>query len=82
MKHPVTFSILQSTLLQCLLGEVRPMRGSVEVAGKVSFSSQDPWVFSASLRENILFGLPYRSARYNAVVEACALDKVQKPLSL
>ena len=75
-------SILQSTLLQCLLGEVEPMRGSVEVAGRVSFSSQDPWVFSATLRENILFGLPYHGARYNAVIKACALDKVWKLLKI
>jgi ATP-binding cassette subfamily C (CFTR/MRP) protein 4 len=27
------------------------------------------------MRESILFGLPYDSERYNAVIEACALDK-------
>jgi ATP-binding cassette subfamily C (CFTR/MRP) protein 4 len=27
------------------------------------------------MKENILFGLPYDSERYNAVIEACALDK-------
>ena len=52
------------------------MEGSVEVTGKVSFSSQDPWIFSASLRDNILFGLPYRRDWYNTVITACALDKV------
>ena len=66
----------KSTLLQCLLGELRPLTGSVSVEGKVSYASQETWIFSATLRENILFGKPYDADRYSAVVEACALDKV------
>ena len=66
----------QSTLLQCLLDELQPVRGSVELQGTVSYSSQDPWVFSATLRENILFGKPYDKVWYEKVVTACALDKV------
>ena len=52
------------------------MAGSVGVNGKVSYASQDPWVFSGTLRENILFGLPYKQPWYTTVLEACALDKV------
>ena len=48
----------------------------MSVQGKLSYASQDVWVFSATLRENILFGRPYNKAWYNRVVEACALDKV------
>ena len=66
----------QSTLLQCLLGELRAMDGSVEVNGRVSYASQDSWVFSGTLRENVTFGLPYEQPWYTTVLEACALDKV------
>ena len=66
----------KSSLLQCLLGELNPLKGTVTVEGKVSYASQDAWVFSATLRENILFGQSYKSAWYNSVIEACALDKV------
>ena len=52
------------------------MDGYLEVRGRVLYASQEAWVFSGTLRENILFGQPYQSDRYNAVVEACALDKV------
>ena len=52
------------------------MDGYLEVKGRVLYASQEAWVFSGTLRENILFGQPYQSDRYNAVVEACALDKV------
>ena len=52
------------------------MSGSVEIKGRVLYASQEPWVFSGTLRENILFGQPYRWEWYNTVVEACTLDKV------
>lgn len=48
----------------------------MEVRGRVLYASQEAWVFSGTLRENILFGQPYQSDRYNSVIEACALDKV------
>ena len=46
------------------------------VKGKVSYASQNPWVFSGTLRENILFGNIFDKEWYNTVVQACALDKV------
>lgn len=52
------------------------MSGSVAVEGKVSYASQEPWVFSDTLRENVLFGLPYKPEWYQKVIQACALDKV------
>lgn len=70
------YNLLQSTLLQCLLKELSPMSGSVDVNGSVSYASQEPWVFSSSLRENVLFGQNYDPIWYNTVIEACALDKV------
>lgn len=52
------------------------MEGIVEVKGKVSYASQDPWVFSGTLRENILFGGHLDKKWYNMVIEACALVEV------
>ena len=66
----------QSTLLHCLLGELKPMDGLVAVSGSVSYASQEAWVFSGTVRENILFGLPYKRSLFNTVLEACTLDKV------
>jgi ABC-type multidrug transport system fused ATPase/permease subunit len=40
-----------------------------------AFVGQIPWLENATLRDNILFGLPYDSARYNETIEACALTK-------
>ena len=52
------------------------MEGSVEVTGQISYASQEPWVFSGTLRDNILLGKVFEMDRYQSVLEACALDKV------
>ncbi|CAK7235753.1 hypothetical protein SBRCBS47491_009404 [Sporothrix bragantina] len=40
-----------------------------------AFVSQTPWVESGTLKDNILFGMPFREARYQKVLQACALAK-------
>ena len=37
---------------------------------------QEAWIQHATVKENILFGQPFDSEKYNAVVFACALEKV------
>ena len=41
--------------------------------GELSYASQEAWVFSGTIRENILFGAEMDEERYWAVVDACAL---------
>ena len=53
------------------------MDGHMEVKGRVLYASQEAWVFSGTLRENILFGQSYQPDRYSTIMEACALDKVR-----
>lgn len=43
------------------------------VPGSVAYVSQVPWLESTSLRNNILFGLPFKKKRYDSVLTACAL---------
>lgn len=43
------------------------------VDGVVTYVSQDPWIENATIRESILFGLPWNQARYDEVIQACAL---------
>jgi ATP-binding cassette subfamily C (CFTR/MRP) protein 4 len=64
----------KSTLLQTILKEVDPMEGSVDVRGVVSYASQDPWFFSDSIRNNILFGKAMNREKYHEVVKVCALE--------
>lgn len=49
--------------------------GTIEINGTLSYASQEPWVFAATIRQNILFGAEYEKKRYNDVVRACDLEK-------
>ncbi|KAI7904063.1 P-loop containing nucleoside triphosphate hydrolase protein [Cokeromyces recurvatus] len=46
----------------------------------LAFVSQTSWLQNASIRDNILFGLPYIESRYRETLYACALDKDLKIL--
>eukprot|EP00050_Salpingoeca_kvevrii_P019960 m.92564 g.92564 ORF g.92564 m.92564 type:complete len:1403 (-) comp8653_c0_seq4:26-4234(-) len=63
----------KSTLLNCLLGELQPTSGSCAVSGKVAYASQESWILSCSVKDNILFGAPYEEAWFEQVLDACAL---------
>lgn len=71
----------KSSLLQLVLGELEPREGHVTRGGIISYASQEPWLFTGSVRNNILFGLPYDEARYKRVTRVCALlkDFIQLP---
>ncbi|CAG8595915.1 10607_t:CDS:10, partial [Cetraspora pellucida] len=40
-----------------------------------AYVAQQAWLQNASIRDNILFGLPYNESRYNQVIKVCALEK-------
>ncbi|XP_046995474.1 ATP-binding cassette sub-family C member Sur [Schistocerca americana] len=66
----------KSSLLSAILGEMHTMNGKVSwtSGATIAYSSQKPWLLNATLRENILFGQPYRPRRYQKVISACALE--------
>lgn len=41
----------------------------------IAFVAQIPWIENASIKDNILFGLPYDEWRYHTVIDVCALRK-------
>jgi ABC-type multidrug transport system fused ATPase/permease subunit len=64
----------KSSLIYALLGEMVRVRGLVAVrANSLAVAPQAPFILNATLRDNILFGLPYEPVRYAAVLEACQL---------
>ncbi|PNF15051.1 hypothetical protein B7P43_G16818 [Cryptotermes secundus] len=65
----------KSSLLQAVLGELPLSDGSLIVGGDVSYSSQEPWLFVGTVRQNILFGQPYNPERYKEVIQVCALKR-------
>ncbi|XP_055398814.1 ATP-binding cassette sub-family C member 4-like isoform X2 [Bubalus kerabau] len=65
----------KSSLLRALLGELPPSQGQASVHGRIVYVSQQPWVFSGTVRSNILFGKKYEEERYEKVIKACALKE-------
>jgi ABC-type multidrug transport system fused ATPase/permease subunit len=65
----------KSTLLSTILGELPVSAGKITCSGKIAHVSQCPWVFSGTIRSNILFGKRYDPRQYEAVLQACDLEK-------
>lgn len=65
----------KSTLLLTLLEELMPTSGEVQRKGSIVYVPQTAWVFSGTVRENILFSKPYDEKRYQETLEACDLAK-------
>ena len=63
----------KSTLLSAIAGEVPDTSGAISYNGTLVYVPQIAWVFSGTIRENILFGEPYEELKYTRIIEACAL---------
>ena len=65
----------KTSLLMSILGELPISSGHISCTGKMAYVSQTPWVYSGTVRENIVFGMPFCEEKYNAIVEVCDLKK-------
>ncbi|KAI1326944.1 P-loop containing nucleoside triphosphate hydrolase protein [Xylariaceae sp. FL0255] len=45
------------------------------ISGAIAFVAQIPWIENATVKDNVLFGLPYDEQRYKKTIEVCALTK-------
>ncbi|KAL3918531.1 MAG: hypothetical protein SGILL_004192 [Bacillariaceae sp.] len=63
----------KTTLCSAVLGETFLEQGTITLNGSVAYAAQTPWILNATVRENILFGLPYDEDKYNRVLLACQL---------
>ncbi|KAG1740326.1 P-loop containing nucleoside triphosphate hydrolase protein [Suillus lakei] len=63
----------KSSLLSAIIGDMRKTEGEVTLFGNVAYAAQNPWILSATVRDNILFSHEYDEVFYNLVIEACAL---------
>ena len=45
------------------------------IESAIAFVAQIPWIENATIKSNILFGLPYDLGRYKKVISCCALEK-------
>ncbi|XP_039213001.1 canalicular multispecific organic anion transporter 1 isoform X2 [Crotalus tigris] len=63
----------KSSLISAMLGEMENIKGHINIQGSMAYVPQQAWIQNATLKDNILFGSPLYEARYQQVLEACAL---------
>ena len=63
----------KTSLLSALCGEIDKCSGTVQRWGCIGYVSQNPWIRNATVRDNILFGMPYDRQLYKATISACCL---------
>ncbi|ODV89922.1 hypothetical protein CANCADRAFT_98038 [Tortispora caseinolytica NRRL Y-17796] len=70
----------KSSLLSAICGAMRKTSGNLRIDGSLVYCS-DPWVLNTTVRNNITFGRPFDSKRYQQIIDACALksDLTQFP---
>lgn len=64
----------KSALLLSILGELRTTQGQVKLGGSIGYVSQNPWIISESIRDNILSGRAFDSQLYRRIIRACELS--------
>ena len=65
----------KSSLLMAILGELPIHSGQMSSVFSIAYVSQVPWVFSGTIRENIVFGRSFDGKKYQKVLSACDLLK-------
>jgi len=63
----------KSTICSAVLNETVIDSGKIILKGRVAYAAQSPWILNATLRDNILFGLPMDEEKYQRVLEASQL---------
>eukprot|EP01135_Chromosphaera_perkinsii_P011303 Nk52_evm84s2367 gene=Nk52_evmTU84s2367 len=64
----------KSSLLAAIMKEIPRLSGSVNLSGKIAYVPQEAFIMNASLRENILFGLPFEKSKYKQIIRTCCLE--------
>ena len=65
----------KSSLLYAILREIPLISGKTWSVEKIAWVGQQPWVFSGTVRDNVLFGEPFDQNRYDSTLQACDLIK-------
>lgn len=64
----------KSNLLHAILRELPVTSGSIESHGRINYVGQQPWIFTSSVRQNVLFGQTMDKSRYDRVIRICQME--------
>ena len=59
----------KTSLASAIIGDMHRREGTVSVRGTIAYASQNPWIMSATVRDNILFSHEYDETFYNLVLD-------------
>ena len=65
----------KTSLLHVILQEMPLLKGKITCQGRIALAGQQSWIFSGTIRDNILFGESLNTQRYHRTLEACDLYK-------
>ena len=64
----------KSSLLAAIMSELKVVNGSMKTRGRIAYVEQEPFIMSASVKDNITFGLPFDESKFNNAIEVCWLE--------
>jgi ABC-type multidrug transport system fused ATPase/permease subunit len=69
----------KSSLLQCLLGEMEMLTGTIALQGTIAYVAQQAFIINATIKQNITLSRqaqlsPDQEERFNKILFACALE--------
>nr|XP_006823843.1 PREDICTED: multidrug resistance-associated protein 5-like [Saccoglossus kowalevskii] len=68
----------KSSLISAILSHMQLLSGKVAIDGSIAYVSQQAWICNATIKENILFGLPYDRHWYEkSIFAACLQDDLE-----
>lgn len=63
----------KSSIASAMIGEMIVSSGRAKACGSIAYVPQQAWIYNATVRENILFGLPFDAERYEKAIEVSCL---------
>ena len=55
--------------------ETKKLKGEMDIKGTIAYVEQEPYIYSASIKDNIIFGKNYDDALFNKALEVSQLVK-------
>ncbi|CAD8094456.1 unnamed protein product [Paramecium primaurelia] len=65
----------KSTILKSILNETNCVSGQIVINGEISLATQEPWILSDTIKNNIIYMNKYDEMRYKKVMHVCALEQ-------
>jgi len=60
----------KTTLLFSIMEETKMMGGNISTKGTIAYVEQEPYIYSASIKDNIIFGKNYKEDLFHKALEA------------